>query len=296
MSSNPISIDVFRPKGYGTVHAPFDGNYFVKASDSYSVTLIPSAILSGAFQSVTGFTTNYTFLDNDYIYGVEGDTTSGDVTFTLPLLANNQKRIIEIASVKGSNKVIISPNATDTNTLSSDGLNSVYLPKNGDRVLLFASPVSGKWEFVNERITCQYKYDTHAGYGSTNIKIPYFTNNNQAIGNLITSNSNSTNGLSITINKSGRYSIKYIFVPPSLAALYQAGISINSSQLSTSVGSITNTTILALNSQTSSAQGVTFDMSVSLYLNSNDIIRPHTDGNLSATPANCQFFVTYLGM
>jgi hypothetical protein len=81
---------------------------------------------------------SYAILDADGYSRIEVDTTSGAVAITLPLMANNRGRRIEIAFVKNDaslDVVTISPHATDANKLSNDLLGSMILAKVGDFIV-----------------------------------------------------------------------------------------------------------------------------------------------------------------
>lgn len=95
----------------------------------------------------------YAILDNDGFTRIEVDTTAGAVTITLPLMANNIGRRIEIAFVKNDaslDVVTISPHATDANKLSTSGLASMTLLRPGQSLTFQQSSNSGFWEVVNE--------------------------------------------------------------------------------------------------------------------------------------------------
>jgi len=151
---------------------------------------------------------NYTITDDDGYGTILVDTTSGDITITLPLKANNIDRKIKILKAGGaSNKIIVSPNATDANTLTSDALAAIWLPVTGDFIELLENQSSGYWISTGERVTSTLWYDTHSGYGSTDTRVLTFTNNSVALGNYMTSNFGSygTAGLEITIKRTGNY-------------------------------------------------------------------------------------------
>ena len=77
-------------------------------------TWITSTPLSTVLKS-----SSYAITDSDGYARIEVDTTSGDITITMPLMANNRGRRIEIANIKGgTNKVIIAPHASDSSKLS----------------------------------------------------------------------------------------------------------------------------------------------------------------------------------
>ena len=246
---------------------------------------------------IVGKTPEYTITDIDAVKRVEVDTTAGDITITLPLLANNIGRRIEIANVKGgTNKVIISPNATDANKLSSDALNVICLPKVGDYVIFQQSSISGYWEIVGESITSQLRLNTYAGYGSTETKIMRFTNSVENIGNMFSENhstgySSNAKGLEITINRSGIYSFDYNYNTNTVS---NGGISLNSSELTTSIISVSVGTRIA--NVVILAGGNTSECSATMYFKKNDVIRPHTDGVSGSTYASFNTFtVSYIG-
>lgn len=244
-----------------------------------------------------GKSASYVITDIDLINRAEVDTTSGDITITLPLKANNLGRQITIANVKGGiNKVIISPNATDANKLTDDGLNVIWLPKIGDFITFKESATSGFWDVVAERVTCSIEIDTHAGYGSTDNKIPRFTNIPRSLGNMVSENhstgyASNADGLEITINRSGKYSFTYNGVVVSGSAGY-FGISVNSNQLTTSIASIT---LLHRKSVIFAGSTTAGPTTYTAYFSKGDVVRPHTDGTTPATVAFCKFFVEYLG-
>lgn len=276
-----------------------DGTERIPARDSSGDFKITVANFQASLTAPSTYFTdeNYTVLDDDNYERIEVDTTSGDITITLPLKANNLKRKIEIANVKGgTNKVIIAPNATDANKLSSDGLAAIWLPKVGDFVAFQESANSGKWEITGERITAQLRLDTRAGFGSTETKIERFTNSIGNIGNMFSENhstgyNSNAEGLKITINRSGRYSFDWASSSTNSTTNQTLAFSLNSTQLTTNAGSITLSTIL---NNTFTLGNAPSAVSWSGYLKKGDIIRPHTDA-LSSTYARQTFSVSYLG-
>lgn len=100
--------------------------------------------------------TNYTILDDDEYDRIEVDTTISAVTVTLPLMANNTGRRIEIALVGNDVSlypVTITPNATDANKLANSGLASMTLLEPGQSVILQQSDNSDRWEVVSQGVT-----------------------------------------------------------------------------------------------------------------------------------------------
>lgn len=243
-------------------------------------------------------TANYVILDDDGYTRIEVDTTAGDVTITLPTKADNLRRQIEIAHIAGANKIIISPDGADANTLTNDGLSAIWLPKIDDFIKLQESADSGKWEVLNERISAGIMLNTYAGHGSTDTRIVRYTNVQESYGNMFSENhssgySGNADGLEITINRSGRYHINLIHGSSS-ASDAVVGFSKNSNQLTTDIQSITITHVIGYISIKSG--GYADGVGVAVTLAKNDIIRPHAYGGIvPVTAAGCRFTVTYLG-
>ena len=242
---------------------------------------------------------SYAILDGDGYGRIEVDTTAGAATITLPLMANNIGRKITIAFVKNdasADVVTISPHATDANKLSNDGLASIILPKVGNYVSLVQSSNSGFWEITDESITSQLKLRTYAGYGSTDIRIMRFTNLDENIGNMFSENhssgySSNAKGLEITINRSGIYLISFTTGGDTSIGI-DAGISLNSSQLTTSIASITISASLGYFISPGSHP---FEKNCMIYLKKGDVIRPHTAGIVPSATSRSFFTASYTG-
>lgn len=132
------------------------------------------------------------------------------------------------------------------------------------------------------------RLNTANGYGSTNTKIRRFTNTVTNQGTDITYADSATLGASFTINTNGVYAISYsdCFTAPAVL-----GPSVNSTQLTTNLESITATNVLSANTTGSSNfVGVS---AWAGYLTAGDIIRPHSAGVAVGSVANgVQFTIT----
>ena len=117
------------------------------------------------------------------------------------------------------------------------------------------------------------RLNTANGYGSTNTKIRRFTNTVTNQGSDITYADSATLGASFTINTDGTYAISYsdCFTNPAVM-----GMSLNSTQLTTNLESITVASILSANT-TGSANYVGV-ASWNGYLPAGSVIRPHSAG------------------
>jgi hypothetical protein len=126
---------------------------------------------------------------------------------------------------------------------------------------------------------------TANGYGSTNTMIRRFTTVQQNIGTDITYTDSATLGALFTINASGIYAISF---SDQFNAGTSAGISLNTTTPTTSIGSIAANE--RLSRDTSPAADTGADSSVILYLAAGSLIRPHTAGVPSGTVPACTKF------
>ena len=134
--------------------------------------------------------------------------------------------------------------------------------------------------------TSMVRLNTANGSGATNIYIRRFTDvvTNQGVD--ITYTDSATLGATFTINTNGVYAVSY---NDAINGTFVMGISLNSSQLSTSVASITVSDILS---------GVASPL-VNLcghaawvgYLPAGSVVRPHTDGTAGVSTQKAQFTI-----
>lgn len=135
---------------------------------------------------------------------------------------------------------------------------------------------------------CEWRADTHAGYGSTDTKIPYFSNvrENVDTAGAMTVVNNSTNGCKITINIADYYTVSYNFSPSSASYI---GISLNSAALTTGIEVISVANRLAVSYV---PETHTDQICVRVWLAVNDVIRPHTGAVAADTAAFSNFSIT----
>ena len=129
---------------------------------------------------------------------------------------------------------------------------------------------------------------TSNGQGSPNTAIRRFTNVLTNTGSDITYADSATLGASFTINTNGIYAINY---SDQFNGSAQLGISLNSAQGTTSIGSITDTNRIAYAIAT--AANNNFMVSATLYLPSGSVIRPHTTNGTAngAAPNTATFLI-----
>ena len=131
------------------------------------------------------------------------------------------------------------------------------------------------------------RVNTANGYGSTNTVIRRFTNVVNSAGVDVTYADSATLGATFTINTNGVYSVSYT---DQFTAAGNTGLSINSTQLTTSIAAITLTDILSFSLSTSS--GYTATAVATFYAAATSIVRPHTQGYATGgTPTACQFTI-----
>lgn len=233
---------------------------------------------------------SYTILDADLDGTFIFSGASANGTFTLPTLAANLGRKIRLINNDTTYGLTVAGEGSET----IDGCTTIQMPKRYNYIEVLAA--AGGWIIVNEAITCQLRLNTYAGYGSTDNKIMRFTNLSEYIGNCFTHNHTSgyagnTKGLEITIAKPGKYSFSFTLHPTGASNFL--GLSLNSAALTTSIeGQAVNVKLCIAHVLTNIPNSATIE----LYLNSGDVIRPHSTGGAVTTyVANCLFSATYLG-
>lgn len=268
-------------------------SYIKKVYDNtvYLKTLVAAISNTTLYTSASYAMTDIDGCRNIFVYA---DTA--DVIITLPKKSLNRNRPARIVYVKGGTyKVIVNPHADDVNTLSGDGMASMWLAKVGNYVEFIESEDTGFWEVVNERIAAQLVLDTFAGYGSTDNKIQRFTNKTLGIGNMFSENHTSgydgnAKGLEIIAQRSGWY---YFSNTRAVNSASNGGFTLNSAALTSDIYTLAPN-FLACNLNQGGAN--TYDVSVAKYIESGDVVRFHTDGVSSSSYSNKNIaIVEYLG-
>ena len=173
--------------------------------------------------------------------------------------------------VKGFSSVASTP------TLDNAGYNILSVTKNASK-----TGIAVGLPFPNGTL----RLDSGNGHGSTtNNKIRRFTNIRQQVGDAFTYADSATDGMSITANRDMIASFSYSDARGVGAA--NAGISLNSSELTTDISNIAADDRLIMNLiQTGTAAE---NCSVTIRLNAGDIIRAHTDGSPDTALPRVQF-------
>lgn len=259
--------------------------------------IIDSVSIGGWLTKIVTSST-YTVTDSDMssYNEIMFDTTSNSITVTLPDRATQNGKKIKLShAIQGSTN-IVTINRAGGDTITRDGLTSIELPEEQNYVELFASSIISAWCILNESISSELFLYTSAGYGTTDTAIEKFTNSSIDIGNMFSNNHGSygTAGLEITINRTGKYAITYNTV---YSSAYTFGLSLNSSELTTTINAITNTEDILTMSYTiaNNAQGST---SITKRFSKDDVIRPHGNNVAYGTAANderARIRVSYTG-
>lgn len=128
------------------------------------------------------------------------------------------------------------------------------------------------------------------GQGSTNTVIRRFSNVLIERGSSISYTDSATDGALFKINQDGCYSMNY--QDGVTSGSINSGISLNSSQLTTAIGSITSADCIGLMGLSSTV--LTQSISATLWLNAGDEIRVHGEvsGNYYTTGNECRFRIT----
>lgn len=231
---------------------------------------------------------NYTILDNDGFDEIIFSGLSADAIVTLPTLADNPGRKIRIYNNDSTYKVNVDGEGAET----INAVLNIDLTKENNYI-----DIEGKileWKIIGENISCQLRLHTSAGGGTTDTAIEKFTTAIEDYGNIFTHNHGSygTKGLEITIVKDGKYSFSYSSNHSSGGFF---GLSLNSSQLTTAIPTITTADRLC--HQGSFASGVPAHVSFSGYFIAGDIIRAHGETGAIGLGINsrCNFEATYIG-
>lgn len=281
---------------------------YLGATGSYTVRLTPSASQSATYtltlpttagtkgyipynsdgsgtltwepnqKGVKAASADYTILDNDGFYSILVTTGASDRTITLPAAANNAGRKILIKKVdSGAGDVVISGTV--------EGGTTWKLQNQYGACTVYSDGSAWYFEKFIYSASSYVIADTPTGHGSTGTKVRKFTSaNTTTVGTAITYAADATNGDTFTINENGVYSIR--FSDGYSTGTGHIGISRNASATTTNIYSLAQAQQIAF---TESYTGLVGQCSVTIRLNSGDIIRAQTSGvnNISAT--YCQF-------
>lgn len=221
-------------------------------------------------------------------------TKGGDLASANPLVIDTDGNYFDVAGTTNFASMTVGVGALfivqfdDILTMTHHATN-LNLPANGanittaagDRMLCFATGANTvhviSYTKADGTAVATYpsevRLNTANGYGSTNNKIRRFTNATVNTGSDITYADSAADGASFTINADGLYAISF---NDSFSGAGHSGISLNSTQLTTSITGITAADRLSVAS--ASAANESNFSSVTLHLAATDVIRAHTSG------------------
>lgn len=261
-----------------------DGSKNIKSS---SVTATELGYLSGVTSGIQnqlatklnnsiGSVSSAHILDATIVNGDIANSTidlTAKVTGVLPFANGGTNASTSTAAING---LLPSQSGNSGKVLTSNGTNVTWGT---------ASVGSSNWKY--------HHFNTFAGYGATDTKIPYFTNTDDSASNAnvysITTN-NSTNGLSITVNSSIA-EVCIGFTCQSDASANICGISVNSTQLTTTIESISVNHRKAMDYARGSSTVPNGNAFWCGRASSGDVIRPHTSGNATGASSEWAFSI-----
>jgi len=226
---------------------------------------------------------NYTVTDTDGHRIILMTTGASNRTLTLPTASDNTGRILTVKkSDSGAGKIVLTPEGAET----LDGRTDYTLWVQYDSYTFQSD--GANWQLIAQRHApySMIRVDTGNGHGSTNTKIRRFSNTTESVGSDITYADTAANGGSFTVQSRGMYAVSYVDRHSSSAS---HGISVNSSELTTSIASITRADSLgrvnaAANEYTCHAATVRLD--------AGDVVRAHTQGTQTDTGDSVQFIIS----
>lgn len=138
------------------------------------------------------------------------------------------------------------------------------------------------------------RLDTTNGYGSTATMIRRFSNVVDEFGSAIAYTDSATDGASFIAQADGVYSIVY---SDSFGSQSWFGISVNSNELTTEIGNMTDSSDrLVMSTKTNNNIHSPLEVTWIGFLNAGDVVRPHSEGiDSSTSPSLSSWTMTYHG-
>lgn len=288
VSGTTLTFDTAPPSGTNNINVIIGTLLSIGSPADGTVTRAKMAQGALADLSYSTKTTTYTATDSDDL--ILADTSGGAWTLTLPA-----------ASGVGGKRLWIKKTSSDTDALTIDGNGSetidgeTSLTLNGEGAYIEIICDGSNWHIINGSFSSQeIKYDTRAGFGSTNSQIPYFTNtslSSQVGVPLFTASNSSTLGNSFTALKPCRLNIEFTATHTSTGEVI--GISKNATSLS-GAGGFTGMAHANRFGETNPSSDAPQTGKASFILAPGDIIRAHCNnaGSNLGTAAKWSVHVT----
>ncbi len=277
MAANAVTIDLkdasgANPSGGSPVNVGFrdstltTGQYSIVSTTGALSTVISSGATAG---TVSGG------LSRIYIYLINNAGTA-ELAWTSVNLYNENNVISTVTSGGSSNSSSVVYSTTGRSNVAFRYIGYFESTQTTAGTWAAAASTIGIYPFNAIKDYAVYQYDTSNGYGSTNTTVRKFTNQTRAtdLNNLLTVSNSSTNGFSVTPNRRCRITISWC---DQANAAMDFGITKNCSQLTTNIGSISNSgqrLIMAVTVTNNDASVSITDLALP-----GDTYRPQTDAS-----------------
>lgn len=246
--------------------------------DGYSFTA-----KENGYYLVTGnvsFTTSAIRFLYSYVDGVQGEILGNDTASSSSIhsfdgvIKLNQNQVFTLISRSSA--------GTLSNNILDHHIHIQRIPEETEHVITYNS---------KNAANSMVRLHTGNGHGSTNTAIRRFSTTVTNTGNAITYADSAADGASFTINEDGVYFISYI--DSRVAGSTPYGLSLNSTQLTTSIASISTANVLSqVNNPAALEEG---QSSWAGILEKGDIIRAHTSGATDGT-SSTNFTISKIGV
>ena len=223
---------------------------------------------------------------------LQAPAVSGTTVLTLPATSGT---VLTTASgtaatatnlAGGSNGTIPYQSASGTTQMLAVGTAGQLLQTNGAGAPTWATVSAGVGDH-------EVYVTTGNGYGSTNTKIERFSVTQRNVGAAITYADSATLGSSFTINQAGIYAMEYCGYTSSTDG--SIGMSVNSTQLSTGINSITAANRICTTVTNASQTGQIFVATTALFA-ATDVVRPHVSNAGSNASVTTWFKIRKIGV
>lgn len=280
MITNPVDLPSLKSKGL--TYPTADG------TNGQSIVTNGSGTLS--FAAPTAAITRSARTSNTIL-------AAGDLNKIIDVTSGTFSQTITAAATLGSGWFCWYRNfGTGVVTLDPDGSETVngsttLALSYGDAVLLQCDGSNFHAVSLRSLGNHEVTVTTGNGHGSTNTKIRRYTTEQVNTGSAITYADSSTDGASFTINQTGLYEIYTSDLFGGNGDAY-FGASVNSAQLTTAIESITAADRIVLGyAPVIASNGELGVATRTVRLSSGDVVRPHTDGALTASSALVVFSI-----
>lgn len=257
-------------------------------SNGQALTTNGSATLSWVTPGSVSTVATKTNADSPYSASASDDvlllnTSGGNITVNLPAAASNAGKVLRFIKTSASNTATLDGNSSETihgqtTWIMYDNNENMAIICDGSNWRIYDYPVMPKIEL---------HLDAGNGAGAVDTKIRRFSNTrSNTLGQYATYSDSANNACKVTINIPGKYYFQYL--DNGNAGNDYAGISVNSSTLTTSISSVTYANgKRAISSGCASAAYGVF-CSTTLDLVANDVVRPHFSA-VTGTSDNIHF-------